>query len=689
MNPNTDQIFRLKKSGFALFPLAENTKVPLAGLAWKEWAEQADEATVYETLIAHPEYNWAVFLGASGHCAVDLDGEAGMSNWEKICNGTPPTMTVSTPRGGKHLYFKGSLPPTQSKLAPSIDTRGENSYVVAPGSVIDGKMYEILDGREPVEAPDLLFELMRSAEGAKPHPAPPVQSFIPQNSPDQVEEAIRMLATETPCVEGSDHGGEHLYAVFCKVRDIGISQDMAGALVSGTYNPRCEPPWDMADPEHREHFYKKLQNAYRYAKNQPGVASPEARLYQAKADFIRLPLHKKLNVTPGGQLMQKIEKENYIIDGLAAPGTVTVLGGAAGQGKSLFALTACVAAATGRQNLLGERFKIKTPVRTAYIDQEDVSNTNAKRLRALGIRYEIPPAEMDNVQVVKPEDSRKLILVDAVRGVPIINEEGIAATKDLILEHHIELLSIAPLSGLTTGNDSDNAMMRKFMNALQDIAMELHCAVITIHHTSKAAANRNTRDGIGLMGMFRGASSIIDASRLAWLLLTPETEDLRKAGLTGEGHNHFYLAQAKNNMAPYTDKVQVYRKDNIDVTMEEYAPVMSNVEGEFKLKGLRMVRLEKEVQEKADLEPVEYTHEEVLKREMTVDLLAELCPVELELRKLKQLPDLTPEEQRDRRKLMSYLHSIPGFNTMFDVEQKPGKSTTLVNKHGRALKGLL
>ena len=165
---NTDQIFCLKKQGFAVFPLAPNSKIPLKGVAWKEWAEQADELQVLEVLAMHPEYNWGIFLGLSGHCAVDLDGQEGIANWKGICNGTPETMTVLTPRGGRHLYFKGSLPPTQGKLAAKIDTRGENSYVVAPGSVIDGKMYEVLNEREPVAVPVLLLSDSRDDEVQSP-----------------------------------------------------------------------------------------------------------------------------------------------------------------------------------------------------------------------------------------------------------------------------------------------------------------------------------------------------------------------------------------------------------------------------------------------------------------------------------------------------------------------------------------
>jgi len=598
-------------------------------------------------------------------------------------------MTVLTPRGGRHLYFKGSLPPTQGKLAAKIDTRGENSYVVAPGSVIDGKMYEVLNEREPVAVPVLLLSDSRDDEGAKPRPAPLVQSFIPQDTPAQIREAFRVLALEPPCIEGSATSGEHLFVVFCKMRDAGLSQEMAAEMVAGSYNEKCDPPWDLSDSEHRRHFYSKLQNAYRYAQNAPGASSPEAKLQRAKIDFNRVPREKKLGVYLGSKMMNRITEEQFIIEGLAAPGTVTVIGGEAGKGKSLFAMAVCVAAASGKKEILGERFAIKRPVVACYLDQEDVMGTNNNRITALGRRYELTEAELQRVVVVDPDHARKLCLVDSIRGTPVVNTEGVAAVKDVIREYGVELLTVAPLSGLTTCSDSDNAGMRKFMNVLQEIALETGCAIIVIHHTSKAAANRNTRDGIGLMGMYRGASSIIDASRLAWLLLAPDTDDLRKVGLSGEGWSYFYLAQAKNNMSSYNSRVEVFHKDIIDLSLTVSAPAVSPIEGNFKLKGLRVVRVDdqKQVETPATLEPVEFTAKELKGGELTVDRLAEICPVSIELRALPPLPGITPAEQRQREKLIAYLQAIPAFDAWFSIEKS--KPVRLINKHGSELKELL
>jgi Bifunctional DNA primase/polymerase, N-terminal len=67
----------------------------------------------------------------------------------------PDTFTVATPSGGQHLYFTappdvviGSTSGGTTPLGEGVDTRGpgrggRGGYVVGPGSVIDGRRYEV------------------------------------------------------------------------------------------------------------------------------------------------------------------------------------------------------------------------------------------------------------------------------------------------------------------------------------------------------------------------------------------------------------------------------------------------------------------------------------------------------------------------------------------------------------------
>ncbi|CNE77546.1 RecA-family ATPase-like protein [Mycobacterium tuberculosis] len=68
----------------------------------------------------------------------------------------PATLTVATPSGGRHLYYRapqdvviGSASGGNTPLGPGIDIRGPGAggrggYVVGPGSVVDGRTYLVV-----------------------------------------------------------------------------------------------------------------------------------------------------------------------------------------------------------------------------------------------------------------------------------------------------------------------------------------------------------------------------------------------------------------------------------------------------------------------------------------------------------------------------------------------------------------
>lgn len=59
-----------------------------------------------------------------------------------------PTYTVTTGRGGTHLYYRHpdtgpALRNTAGTLGPMVDTRAHGGYVVAPGSTVAGRPYTV------------------------------------------------------------------------------------------------------------------------------------------------------------------------------------------------------------------------------------------------------------------------------------------------------------------------------------------------------------------------------------------------------------------------------------------------------------------------------------------------------------------------------------------------------------------
>ena len=92
---------------------------------------------------------------------LDLDKKPDGDGWDSLREITkqigslPATLTVSTPSGGHHLYFKipgdAKVTISASVLGKYIDVRCDGGYVIAPGSELIGKgRYEIVTQSQPV-----------------------------------------------------------------------------------------------------------------------------------------------------------------------------------------------------------------------------------------------------------------------------------------------------------------------------------------------------------------------------------------------------------------------------------------------------------------------------------------------------------------------------------------------------------
>ena len=82
--------------------------------------------------------NIAVVTGkVSGISVIDIDSPEAEERLFKVIPETTVTPTATTPRGGKHLYFKydARIPSVSGKVIPNVDTKSDGGYVVAAPSV--------------------------------------------------------------------------------------------------------------------------------------------------------------------------------------------------------------------------------------------------------------------------------------------------------------------------------------------------------------------------------------------------------------------------------------------------------------------------------------------------------------------------------------------------------------------------
>ncbi|WP_327297119.1 bifunctional DNA primase/polymerase [Streptomyces sp. NBC_01197] len=162
-------------------------------------------------------FNIGIATGPSGLVVVDLDvpkpnsstgTPSGVTTFEALCEragqAVPATYRTRTASGGHHLYFTAPdgirLGNSAGKLGKLIDTRAWGGYVVAPGSIVHGAAYEVLDPAPVLQLPPRLLDALKPPE----RPARPVRLAVPKYGNRAADTA---LERETAAVAASQEGG--------------------------------------------------------------------------------------------------------------------------------------------------------------------------------------------------------------------------------------------------------------------------------------------------------------------------------------------------------------------------------------------------------------------------------------------------------------------------------------------------
>ncbi|WP_335941673.1 bifunctional DNA primase/polymerase [Streptomyces sp. PTD5-9] len=215
--------------GWHVFPLRPGTKrpalhgetaCPRTGPCTTGHLKWEDRATTDPDRIraawAAGAFNVGLATGPSGLVVIDLDmpkpnsnGDTpcGVRTFEALCERAgqlvPTTYRTRTASGGCHLYF--TAPPStrlansRGLLGPLIDTRAWGGHVVAPGSTVNGRAYEVVDTAPVTPLPSWLL----GALTPESRPALPVRISAARNGGRVADVALQR---ETAAVAGAAEG---------------------------------------------------------------------------------------------------------------------------------------------------------------------------------------------------------------------------------------------------------------------------------------------------------------------------------------------------------------------------------------------------------------------------------------------------------------------------------------------------
>ncbi len=166
MVPNLHEAaLSIASEGMMILPLVPGAKTPLTARGLYDATNKLKD--INDWWWENPSANIGIRTGnASGIIVIDVKGGAiGMESLAIIEaeHGALVTQRATTPWGGIQLYFNAPTcrVPSRTNVLPGIDVRGDDGYIVAPPSVVDGNVYEwIEDDTLIADLPESLLSVL-------------------------------------------------------------------------------------------------------------------------------------------------------------------------------------------------------------------------------------------------------------------------------------------------------------------------------------------------------------------------------------------------------------------------------------------------------------------------------------------------------------------------------------------------
>lgn len=480
---------RYVSEGRRVIPIEPNGKRPLIA-KWNDAAfETVGEVDAFWS--ENPEANIGLIPEDLGWCVIEQDPGGDAS-----ALGLPETYEVQSPRGGTHYYFKGSLPPSASKLAPHVDTRGRTSYVLVPPSVVNGRQYSVKADRPMAPLPPEVAARLETK--AEPQKTSVAELDLAGNLSAARTMLRDLIRRGDVAIEGRG-GNTQTYSVACRVRDFGISEPKMLELLEAEYNPHCKPEWS------REELATIVHNAASYSQNEPGAygSRPAAEVFKQSLTVAEPRTHLKgIGFTELAKRQAKPVPE--LIPGLIERGIATMLSGPGGTHKSRLALQFGLALQAGA-SVFGRPV---TQCEFWYLDYENGEDEIVRRLHKLSYGLNLPglegaryfdfksPANASTDAIPNYELAPALATVteEAVTPEPLYFEMY-AALRATQGHKFVVLDSTYNVLRFTSQAKINEAAVKAALNLLDHLCAATDSTILYLWHPSRAGMERGDASG--------------------------------------------------------------------------------------------------------------------------------------------------------------------------------------------------
>jgi len=472
---------RYAERGIPVFPCVENEKAPAAEGGFK--AASTDPAQINAWWSRNPNFNIGCSPHAAGCCVIDVDAPEAIDELEMVYGKLPATFTIRTPRGGLHMWYKGALPPSSSKLVKKIDTRGIGSYVLMPPSVINGVYYKVIDKTPPQPILEDIVEALRPKEGAQGIAAPDHVQDLPiaiQRGRDaaktwpKAEWGTIDDTTYAHCAELADMGlsDTAIYDIikewYERTGTEGDLERLHTVAASGVKNRQNEAGvWAVQDPK------VQFANFEGQVYTEPSKPSKYAPLSEEEQSALPPPTWLLPNVLPADQLVM-----------LYAPSK---------GWKTFLALDWAMCIASGNP-----KWGAVEAGDVVYIAAEGATGIGKVRRPAWKLLHNVEGPVPFHVVTYMPHVAMEGQIAEMVQ-----------AIKDKLGGRKVRLLVVDTLARLMAGLDESGAKDAGItVECLEMLKRELGCTVLCLHHTGKDA-NRGERGSSALRAGFDSGLELV------------------------------------------------------------------------------------------------------------------------------------------------------------------------------------
>ena len=483
----TEQALTLAAKGFKVFPIKPMAKAPPLLADWPGKAT-TDLDTVSDFWLATPEAN--IGIHCDGMIVIDVDsrkgGDESINELEKQHGAFPRTFRTSTPSGGHHIFYRSVAPVSNSVsvLGRGIDVRSRNGYVVAPGSQIETGAYAVECDAPLADAPEWLVATCKVVEPKEGSNTPKMS--IPDAPDDVAARAGDWLAGQPGAVEGQG-GDAATFAVICGLRDMGVSASQAATLLAD-WNDRCSPPWTF------DELTIKVDNAYRYAQNEPGARAALPGDFPAIAAADTPQVSVRPVMASLAEFASKAHTNaGYVVKGFLQRKSYAELFGAPGEGKTFVSLDLAYHVAAD-QPWMGKKVHAGPVLYLAF------EGTGGLVKRAKALRQHYGDADVP--------------LYIAAAAMNMRETSGRKAVGDLLalMPSKPVLIFIDTFARALMGGDENSAQdVGAFNNAVAALIESTGACVCIVHHSGKDKT-KGARGSSALLGAIDTEIQVIDGA---------------------------------------------------------------------------------------------------------------------------------------------------------------------------------